>query len=113
MNNYFSIGNRVRELRLQNHLSQEQLALTAEITTAYLGQIERNQKNPTVSVVAKLCNALGIQLSEFFSEEPLPQKNLDPITMQILYQLKNQDEDVKIIILQIIKQALKLNKQNT
>lgn len=98
MDNYFSIGKRVRELRLQNHLSQEQLALTAEITTAYLGQIERNEKNPTVSVVAKLCNALGIQLSEFFSEEPLPQKNLDPITMQILYQLKNQDEDVKIII---------------
>ena len=62
MDNNFSIGNRIRELRNQKHLSQEQLALSAEITTAYLGQIERNEKNPTVAVVAKLCGALGIEL---------------------------------------------------
>ncbi len=33
MDNNFSIGNRIRELRNQKHLSQEQLALSAEITT--------------------------------------------------------------------------------
>ena len=37
MEHNFSIGQRVRELRKQNYLSQEQLALAAEITTAYLG----------------------------------------------------------------------------
>ena len=41
MDNNFSIGNRIRELRNQKHLSQEQLALSAEITTAFLGHIER------------------------------------------------------------------------
>ena len=84
MDNNFSIGNRIRELRNQKHLSQEQLALSAEITTAYLGQIERNEKNPTVAVVAKLCGALGIELS---------------------------NDEVKQIILQMIKQALKLKKE--
>lgn len=47
MDNYFSIGTRVRELRQANHMSQEQLAFASDITTAYLGQIERNEKNPT------------------------------------------------------------------
>ncbi len=34
MDKNFSIGNRVRELRNERNLSQEQLALMAEITTA-------------------------------------------------------------------------------
>lgn len=66
MEHNFSVGQRIRELRKQNYLSQEQLALAAEITTAYLGQIERNEKNPTVAVVEKICGALGIGLAEFF-----------------------------------------------
>ena len=111
MDNNFSIGNRIRELRNQKHLSQEQLALSAEITTAYLGQIERNEKNPTVAVVAKLCGALGIELSDFFSQKEMPQNELDSLTMQLVYQVKNEDDEVKQIILQMIKQALKLKKE--
>lgn len=35
---------------------------------------------------------------------------MDPIMMQIFYLLKNESEDVKIIILHMVKQALKLKK---
>ena len=111
MDKNFSIGNRIRELRNQKHLSQEQLALSAEITTAYLGQIERNEKNPTVAVVAKLCEALGIELSDFFSKNEIPQNELDSLTLQIVYQVKNEDDEVKQLILQRIKQALKLRRE--
>ena len=110
MDNNFSIGKRIRELRNQKHLSQEQLALSAEITTAYLGQIERNEKNPTVAVVAKIC-ALGIELSDFFSQKGIPQNELDSLTLQIVYQVKNENDEVKQIILQIIKQTLRLKKE--
>lgn len=109
----FSIGDRIRELRNQNHLSQEQLAFSAGITTAYLGQIERNEKNPTVNVVAKLCGALGIGLSDFFSDDNLPLRESDPISTQILHQLKCEDDETKLIILQIIKQALKLKNEDS
>lgn len=111
MDKNFSIGNRIRELRNQKHLSQEQLALSAEITTAYLGQIERNEKNPTVAVVSKLCGALGIELSDFFSQKEIPQNELDSLTLQILYLVKNENDEVKQIILQMIKQALKLKRE--
>lgn len=108
MDKNFSIGDRVRTLRKKNRLSQEQLAFASGITTAYLGQIERNEKNPTILVVAKMCDALGIRLSEFFAEESFSEQSVDAITIQILNQLKDQDEEVKLIILQLIKQALKL-----
>ena len=106
-----NIGFRIQYFRKKANLSQEQLALSAEITTAYLGQIERNEKNPTVAVVAKLCGALGIELSDFFSQKEMPQNELDSLTMQIVYQVKNEDDEVKQIILQMIKQALKLKKE--
>lgn len=110
MNNNFSIGDRVRALRKKNHLSQEQLAFAAGITTAYLGQIERNEKNPTVLVVAKMCDALGIQLAEFFAQEIVSDQEVDAVTIQILNQLRNQNEEDKMIILQLIRQALKLKR---
>ena len=110
MDKNFSIGKRVKELRIENHLSQEQLAFAADITTAYLGQIERNEKNPTILVVSKICDALAIELSEFFSNESIPEQKVDTVTIQILNQLKDQDEEDKVIILQLIKQALKLKK---
>ena len=67
MENSFNIGERIRELRTIRGLSQEQLALRSDITPTYLGQIERNAKNPTVKIIEQLCQTLGLGLPEFFS----------------------------------------------
>ena len=61
MNNNFNTGARIHELRIQQGLSQEQLALRAEITTTYLGLIERNLKNPTIKIIEQLCNSLNMR----------------------------------------------------
>ena len=66
MDNNFSIGKRIRELRNQKHLSQEQLALSAEITTAYLGQIERNEEEPNSCSCCKNMWCVGDRTFRFF-----------------------------------------------
>jgi transcriptional regulator with XRE-family HTH domain len=109
MNNY-SIGKRVKELRSKNGLSQEQLALHAEITTAYLGQVEREEKNPTVVTIAKICNALSISLSDFFSDQISYDADEDAVLRQINFLLKNLSSAEKQEILQIIKHAVKLKE---
>ena len=109
MNNY-SIGKRVKELRSKNGLSQEQLALHAEITTAYLGQVEREEKNPTVVTIAKICNALSISLSDFFSDQISYNAEEDAVLRQINFLLKNLSSAEKQEILQIIKHAVKLRE---
>ena len=109
MNNY-SIGKRVKELRSKNGLSQEQLALHAEITTAYLGQVEREEKNPTVVTIAKICNALSISLSDFFSDQIAYNADEDAVLRQINFLLKNLSSAEKQEILQIIKHAVKLKE---
>ena len=94
MSNY-SIGKQIRSLRKKQNLSQEQLALMAEITTAYLGQIEREEKNPTIKLVEKISNVLGISLSQLFSEQKVLSFENQKHISQINYLIKDLSEDEK------------------
>lgn len=107
MKNY-SIGNRIRSLRLKHNLSQEQLALRADITTAYLGQIERDEKNPTIKLIEKIANALNLSLSELFSDQKIDNEDSDEIINNIIFELSDLSIEEKQEILQIIKHVLKL-----
>ena len=108
MINNFNVGERIHELRTQQGLSQEQLALRAEITPTYLGLVERNLKNPTIRVIEQLCNSLNISLADFFISSGETSDSLDCISMQILAQINNRTPEEKQIILQIIKNMVKL-----
>jgi transcriptional regulator with XRE-family HTH domain len=117
MDNNFNLGKRIHELRTQQGLSQEQLALRTEITPTYLGLIERNLKNPTVKVIEQLCHALNISLMDFFSCSHDISNSFDSVTNQILAQINNRTSEEKQLILQVIKDVLKLrdfpNRNNT
>lgn len=108
MSNNYSIGKRLKDLRTEYGISQEQLALKAEITTAYLGQIEREEKNPTVAKISRICDALDISLSDFFSGQNFSASEDDAALKQILLELKGCSTAEKQEILQIIRHALKL-----
>lgn len=109
MSNY-SIGKRIRELRIKKRLSQEQIALKAGITTAYLGQIEREEKNPTVKLVEKISNALGLSLSELFSNQKIQLTNIDEGIESIIFEIKYLSEKEKNEMLDIIRCIIKFKK---
>jgi len=62
------LGRNVRKLRQQRKLTQEQLAFEAEIDLTYMGGIERGQRNPSLLVMARIADALGVQLPKLLSE---------------------------------------------
>lgn len=57
-------GDRVREIRTQKGLSQEQLASLADVHRTYIGMIERAEKNITLINIEKIANALEISINE-------------------------------------------------
>jgi transcriptional regulator with XRE-family HTH domain len=61
------VARNLRVLRKQKGLSQEELAFQAGINRNYVGQIEREEKSPTVDVVEKLCGSLGVTPSTLLS----------------------------------------------
>ena len=55
-------GGRVRELRLQQGLSQETLGQKAKLHRTYIGMIERAEKNITLDNMAKIARALSVSI---------------------------------------------------
>lgn len=56
----------LRKYRVEQELSQEQLAVDAELDRTYVSGLERGLENPTVSVLDKLAQALSIHISDLF-----------------------------------------------
>lgn len=63
------IGKKLKELRLQNDLTLDDLASRSELTKGFLSQVERNLTTPSIATLADILESLGTNLSEFFHEE--------------------------------------------
>lgn len=63
------IGKKLKELRIQNDLTLEDLASRSELTKGFLSQVERNLTTPSIATLEDILEALGSNLSEFFREE--------------------------------------------
>ena len=61
-------GLRVRKLRKEKNLSQEELSFKANLHRTYIGMIERAEKNITLVNIAKIANALDVEIKELFDD---------------------------------------------
>lgn len=62
------VGQRIRNYRNQQKLSQEKLAELSGCHPTYIGQVERGEKNATVESIEKISSALNIPLSQLFEK---------------------------------------------
>ncbi len=61
-------GQRLKELRLERGLSQEELAHLAGLDRTYVSQAEQGRRNTTLITMQKIAAALGITIVELVSE---------------------------------------------
>ena len=54
------IGQSIRKIRESRKITQEQLALTAGLNRAYIGYIERGERNPSTDTIVKVAKALKV-----------------------------------------------------
>lgn len=57
-------GERVREIRKEKGLSQEELSFKADLHRTYIGMIERAEKNITLLNIEKIAKAFEIKVLE-------------------------------------------------
>ena len=62
-------GEKVREERLKQGLSQEELASRAGVHRTYIGMIERAEKNITLENIEKVAKALKLNINELLTFE--------------------------------------------
>lgn len=63
------IGLRIKELRKDKGVSQESLALLAELDRTYINSVENGKRNISIVNIEKIANALEISLEAFFTHE--------------------------------------------
>jgi len=64
------VGDTLAALRQAQGLSLDELSRRAGVSKSMLSQIERAQANPTVAVVWRLANALGVPMAELLGSVP-------------------------------------------
>lgn len=61
------IGHKIKELRIQKNLTQEELADRAELSKGFISQLERDLTSPSIATLMDILQCLGTNLEEFFS----------------------------------------------
>ena len=63
------LGVKIKRLRLQCGLTQEELADRCELTKGYISQLENNLTSPSITTLMDILAVLGSDLKSFFNEE--------------------------------------------
>lgn len=63
------IGESIKQLRLENNLTQEELADRCELSKGFISQLERDLTSPSLDSLSDILESLGTNLADFFSEK--------------------------------------------
>lgn len=66
-----ALGGALKRLRLEKGISQEKLALLAEVDRSYVGRVERGDNNAAILTLARLSRALDISIAKLMKEAGL------------------------------------------
>lgn len=62
------IGKKIKALRIQKGLTQEELADRAELTKGFISQVERDLTSPSIATLIDILQCLGTDLKTFFND---------------------------------------------
>lgn len=103
MNETSNLGDRLRNLRLENELTQEELANRSELSKGFISQLENNLASPSISTLEDILEVLGSSLSEFFAKDETQEK--------VVYQndefFEKEDEELMHKIEWLVPNSLK------
>ncbi|MBQ8556326.1 MAG: cupin domain-containing protein [Clostridia bacterium] len=97
------IGEKLRQLRLQRGLTQEDMADRCELSKGFISQVERNLASPSIATLKDMLECLGSSLSQFFSEDKNEKTVFAPQDMFV----KEDAEDLRGSITWLIPDAQK------
>lgn len=108
MDHNVTIGAKIKALRISKNYTLKQLSELSGLSIGFLSQLERGISTIAIDSLAKLADILEVNLSTFFEDHPVPQKNktvcrsfetrCNQISPQIIqYILSNNIEDFECL----------------
>ena len=107
MNKDNSFGKKLREIRLERGLSQEELAELADIHEKHISKIETGLFKPNFKTLNKILKALNLKLEDIENDINVVSTNDNPLYLKVLQILNRADEKQLEFYYMLLKTAEK------
>ncbi len=97
------IGEKLRQLRQQRGLTQEEMADRCELSKGFISQVERNLASPSIATLTDMLECLGVSLSDFFTDRSEERLVFSPQDMFV----KEDSEELRGSITWLVPDAQK------
>ena len=88
------IGEKIRRLRIEKQLTQEELANRCELSKGFISQVENDLTSPSIATLIDILEILGTNLTEFFSEAS---EEKVTYTYEDMFETENEDLKYKLM----------------
>ncbi|WP_238885180.1 helix-turn-helix domain-containing protein [Clostridium sp. YIM B02551] len=96
------IGEKIRRLRIEKQLTQEELANRCELSKGFISQLENDLTSPSIATLMDILEILGTNLTEFFSED-----NQERIAFTKDDMFETENNDLKYSLMWLVPNAQK------
>ena len=80
------LGDALRETRLRQHRTLREVSSAARVSLGYLSEVERGQKEASSELLASICHALGVRLSDVLRDVSEELAVYEPHPLPVLVQ---------------------------
>ena len=100
--NFEQISKRIKETRIEKGLTQEYLALAADVNISHISNIENNRVKISLSTLVNICNALDVTVDYILSSEYTTTNPLDNEFIKKLEACSDEQKEKLLKIMDII-----------
>lgn len=100
--NFETVGKRIKEVRKQKGMSQDELAERADLSSQYISQIETGRKKGSLPTYNKLAKALGVSIDELTGSISEGSRVLSDVDL-ILQDCSKEERELLVEVLRVVK----------
>jgi transcriptional regulator with XRE-family HTH domain len=104
------IGNRVRVLRKEQGLSQEELGFKADLHHTYIGAVERGERNISLDSLQKIAHGLGVDVGKILNAV-VSNEDVGQMRAYVAKELKRCKPQILKLVFDLLKSARDLEGQ--
>lgn len=94
-----NLGERMKKTRKKLNLTQEQFGEMTDVTSAYIGQIERNERTPSLKKLKEMAEKLGVSVEYLVVGE----KTAAEVDENLKKELEGVSQRQKMLITEVIR----------
>lgn len=115
----YLLGKRIRQMRHSKGLTQKALAGMIGVDYSYIGKMERAEQLPSINILIKLSEALSVNCSHFFIDDPtfrlislLPKEALVSAEREELWNFLKELEGINVEDITLLIEIVKILKKH-